>query len=172
MVGLDPPATIPSNEDLHQLRPPDGIGRDGDARWHCRPAVHRVVDVDDRHVRCDKAEASDDVCLDGALVNVDRMSLCRLLNAGAPYMTIPKRLVNETSPATSFAYRPPSPAFQAEAWSATMARIAASEAASCARAGPVMNKAQTMSPIAARRVIPVLLSRIGDHPQSCLPPNP
>lgn len=57
MVGLDPPATISSNEDLHQLGPHDAIGRDGDAPWHCRHAVHRIVDVDDRHVRCDKADA-------------------------------------------------------------------------------------------------------------------
>ena len=68
VVGLDPPAIVAAHEDLHQLRPDDPVGRDGDPLRHRGHAVYLTVDVDDRHVWRDEANAMDQVMLCGTSV--------------------------------------------------------------------------------------------------------
>jgi hypothetical protein len=81
------------------------------------------------------------------------------VNGAFPYITMPNRFVNETSGATWLEYFAPSPAFHAAVCAATIARIAPSDATSCARTGVDGTPAQTMIPTTKERSIGLLLPK-------------
>jgi hypothetical protein len=100
VVSLDPPSIVTSHEYFHHLRLHDAIGTNDDPAGHGPHAPHFVIDIDNRNIGRNESNAADGVMLGGALVKRGEDLGMPLSNAAAPYMTIPKRLVNDTPGAT------------------------------------------------------------------------
>src|SRR5436305_11811292 len=59
VIRLDPPPTLPAHEDFHQLRLHDAIRQHDDAARHGLHSAHFVVDIEDREIRSNEANAED-----------------------------------------------------------------------------------------------------------------
>ena len=131
-IRLDPPASASASARHYrnQLRLDHIIPRYRDPGKHRGQFADLVVDIHDRDVRCHQANATEALPFRQPIKKPAMICLWRSTDAGAPYITMPKRFVNDTSGATWRAYREPSPALHAATCLATTARIAPCDAVS------------------------------------------
>ena len=103
VVRLNPPLAVASRKNFHELGLYDTVRRHDDSPRHRFDPVDFVVDVDDRDIGCEETDAAHDMLLGRSLVEGRENFVMPFAKAGAPYMTIPNRFVNETSSARCFA---------------------------------------------------------------------